>query len=103
MNLIYKMPVHNIVDKRKNKFNVECEVHIEDSWHDNSFPGATQFPNNGYLTCDSIARTTIDLAIKYCNMKYDRPMTLFLYDVGFERSSDYQTLIDNGTEIIAQK
>ena len=75
------MPICNIIDRTTNNCNCDISVIYDDSWHDNGVYGARQFevyepntpPNIDYL---GITKTTIELAIKYANQRWDHPITL---------------------------
>jgi hypothetical protein len=74
----------NIVDKRKNIYNVECDAVFEPSQHDNSVSGATQFPAFNYkdhFTVYDMDDTTIAQATAWAN-EQEIPVTMYLYDVG---------------------
>lgn len=63
------MPICNIVDRRKNRFNVEVMGIFEYSLHDNTVEDATQFEegdvdSENNVDCLEIGNATIELAIK---------------------------------------
>ena len=72
----------NIIDKRTNPYNVECDVVFEPSQHDNSIQGATKFDWGAKVfTYDDLCNTTIVRAIAYANDRWDCPVTMFIYDL----------------------
>lgn len=90
------MPVSNIVDKRTNKYDVNCMIVLENSWHDNSIEGATQFDESEEdITCIYIKQTTVQRAIACVNLHYKIHITVFLYDVHDDEHFDYQTITDD--------
>lgn len=97
------MPTCNIIDNRTNKFKVDIMVIFEDSWHDNTIEGATQFddniPSSSEVLYLGIRQTTIDLAIKYAAQQWTQPVTLFLYDVGADNYVDYQHIEMEGDKL----
>lgn len=78
------MPVTNIIDHRSNNYCVDIDAAFEDTWHDNSIVGATQFPiEDNEVTIYFQFKTTVDLAIKYAAKEFpNNSVTLFLYDSG---------------------
>lgn len=74
--------INNIVDKRSNKYNVNCDVAFEPSWHDNTIKGATQFMQGRTFSYDALYSTTIARAIEYAN-RWDCAVTMFVYDENF--------------------
>lgn len=99
------MTIHNIIDRRTNKFNVTIEAILEPSSHDNHIKGATQFEdlvnNDDDLMVTSIVKTTINNVIRYSAQEYKYPVTLFMYDIGTTGRGDIRTLVDNGGRIEA--
>jgi hypothetical protein len=96
------MTIHNIIDRRTNKFNVTIEAILEPSSHDNYAKGATQFKeNDNDLMVQSITHTTINNVIRYSAQEYKYPVTLFMYDIGTTGRGDIRTLVDNGGRIEA--
>jgi len=90
------MPISNIVDHRKNKYDVNCTVIFEESWHDNSVKDATQFDDSiEEILYLSIRETTVQKAIKYINKNFKVDVTMFLYDTGFDHHHRYLTIDDN--------
>ena len=74
--------IANIIDKRKNPYNVECDVAYEPSCHDNRVKGATFFSwGDETFIYDELIKTTIVQAIEYGN-KWDCPVTMYVYDKG---------------------
>jgi hypothetical protein len=90
------MPVSNIVDRRTNSYNVNCMVVFEESWHDNSIDGSTQFNDEKEeIMCLYIKSTTVGKAIKYANLNYKLDITMFIYDLDEKECCDYDTIDDN--------
>lgn len=74
--------INNIVDKRSNVYNVDCDVAYEPSCQDNSVVGATQFPwASKSFTYEELLNTTVVQAIERGN-QFDCPVTLYIYDRG---------------------
>jgi hypothetical protein len=94
------MPVHNIVDKRSNKYLVNVMAIFESSENDDTIVGASQFGDyqgvnreEEECTYVGIAATTIDRAIRFAQIKWPTlPVTLYLYDVGTKNVADYAGL-----------
>lgn len=74
--------IANIIDKRTNKYDVQCDVAFEPSWQDNSIPGATQFYRVRTFSYDELRNTTIVQAIEFAN-QWDCSVTMYIYDVDF--------------------
>ncbi len=74
--------IANFIDKRTNKYNVQCDVAFEPSWHDNTIAGATQFWRTRTFTYDELRNTTIVQAIEFAQ-QWNEPVTMFVYDVDF--------------------
>lgn len=90
------MPVSNIIDRRTNKYNVNCLVIFEESWHNNSIEGATQFNDDTeHVLYLCVKSTTIQKAIKYINKNYEHDITIFLYDVNDNEHPCYLTIDDD--------
>lgn len=81
------MPIVNIVDKRKNAFNVEVDCVFEPSFHDNCVEHATHYPSSGdeieqEFDVEHVYNTNIQSVLKYAE-KWDKiPVTVYLYDAG---------------------
>lgn len=90
------MPIHNIVDKRTNHYDIHVKAVIEGSWHDNSIHNATQFEETNDNVIVYVKKTTIDHMIRYAAQEWPNlPVTLFLYDPLPEDYYDYETIIDD--------
>jgi hypothetical protein len=95
------MPVSNIIDSRTNKYNVNCAVILEESNHDNSIEGATQFEygdSEDEIMYLGIANTTIEEAIYYVNKNIKSQVTLYLYDIGLNNSYTHDHI--NGNNLV---
>ena len=95
------MPICNIIDGRKNHYDVNVMAIIEDSWHDNVCPNATQFPTSDdivdYL---GIRNTTIENVIKYATQEWPmHPLTLFLYDSNSNNHVSYETIVADDNKL----
>lgn len=88
------MPVANIVDHRTNSYNVNVMAIFEDSYHDNVVKDATQFEVIDDIMYLGIKETTIEKAIMYATTYIKSRVTLYLYNVGEENYSDYDTIED---------
>ncbi len=91
------MPVSNIIDSRTNKYNVNCSVILEESWHDSSIDGGTRFipgDSDDDIMYIGIANTTIEEAISYVN-NIKSQITMFLYDIGVNNSYCYDRIDGN--------
>ena len=90
------MPVTNIRDSRSNKYNIHIQAIFEESWHDNTINGATQF--NGSTEDDimylCVANTTVEKAILYAMTHIKTEVTLFIYDVGSNDSCTHTGIND---------
>jgi len=72
--------IANIIDKRSNSYNVNCDVAFEPSCQDNSVKGATQFGwGSKTFTYDQLTHTTIVEAIEYAR-QWDCAVTMYVYD-----------------------
>ncbi len=97
------MPICNIVDRRKNCYNINIVAVIEDSWHDNTCLDATQFSDtNDIVDYLCIKNTTIENVIKYVAQEWpNQSITLFLYDIDTNHIVDYETIIVNDGKLYA--
>ena len=90
------MPVTNIIDNRTNKYDVNIMVIFEDSWHDNTIKGASQFNDSiddiDYL---GIKRTTIASALRYAQEHISSEVTLYIYDIGCNNHINYDYIDEN--------
>lgn len=90
------MPVCNIHEGRRGcKACVDVMVVFEACWHDNSMPGATQFPEENIFECDyfGVEKTTIELAIRYANQRWPTlPVCLYVYDVDCNNVENVKSL-----------
>ena len=78
------MPVTNIVDKRTNKYKIECKAVLEPSWHDNSVPKSTQFivDEEHDFTVHVIEDSAVWKAFSYVENHYPMTeVTVYLYDI----------------------
>jgi len=74
------MPIANIIDRRANQYNVDCDIVVEPSCHDNCCNG-TQFDWTDEFTVETLDNTTVAKAIEFAS-KWQCPTTLFIYDTG---------------------
>jgi len=77
------MTIGNVIDNRKNEWDVDCDAVFEPSWHDNS-PNSTKFKRTDDLDpfdIDYLYDTTVCKAIEYVS-GMNTPMTIYLYDKG---------------------
>ena len=86
------MPVVNIVDKRTNPYDIQVQAIFENTCHDNSISGATQFPWREDLVCFSVGNTTIERAIQYASEKWSWPITLYIYDSNSKNHCDIPSI-----------
>lgn len=88
------MGVHNIVDHRTNHHAIRVCVVFEDSWHDNTIPGATQFDEEDeQVSYCCIASTTVHAALVYAQQRWpSAALTMYLYDPDGHNYADYETL-----------
>lgn len=76
------MSLGNIIDRRKNTYDVEVDAVFEPSWHDNSCVNATEFlQQEEDWSIDNMDSTTVEEAIMHCDT-WDLPVTVYLYDKG---------------------
>lgn len=102
------MPIVNIVDERRNKYDVNVMAILEDAWHDNCIDGATYHNSDvgDEISYIGIQKTTIENIIKLANEKWGNiQLTLFLYDVGENNYFDYVTITkaDDGSLSLVEK
>ena len=86
------MPICNIIDRRSNNYNSNIMAIFEDSWHDNGAKDGTHFEVDDQIIYLGIKSTNVENAIKYANQEFTSSVTLFLYDVGANNVSDYDTI-----------
>lgn len=75
--------IFNIVDTRTNRFNVNVDVVLEPSAHDNCVKGSTQADEVDSWICKQLYNTTIKEAIDFAN-ELDGQVTIFLYNPGLD-------------------
>ncbi len=91
------MPVCNIIDKRNNKYKIECDVAVEDSYNNNNIEGSTQFPMLQIVGYAEIGQCIISDAIMYLNNVYPNcPLTLYIYDLNTLTDVRYTLYRKNG-------
>lgn len=101
------MPISNIIDRRTNYYNYNVSVIFEESWHD--VDGGTKFQifevnTLGGIDYIGIHEITIELAIKYKNQQWDRPVTLYLYDIEINNPQTcYENIICDNNKLILTK
>ena len=72
----------NVVDRRTNKYVVNCDVAFEPSWHDNSCKDSTHFvKKDDDFSYEEELNTTVAKAVEIAS-GMNSEVTMYLYDVG---------------------
>ena len=91
------MPLHNIIDKRSNRYNVNVMCIFEDAWHDNC-KYDKKLPEEDQLMYLGIANTTIASALGFVAQEYPQALvTMYLCDVdpNTNNAIDYKTIMED--------